>query len=56
LEKEVKNSCHPSEKAEEELKEAKEAAVSFNAQIAGQWCHVIRQKGLLVECHSLSLS
>ena len=54
--KEVKSNCRLSEKAEEDLKEAKEAAGSFNAPIVGQWCLVIRRRGIRVECRLLSLN
>ena len=55
-EKEVKNNCHLSEKAEEEQKEAKEAAALFNAPIVEPWYRAIRQREILVVCRLLSLS
>ena len=48
--------CHLSEKAEEDQKEVKEAAVLFNAQIAGQWCRGTKQRGTLVVFRLLNLS
>jgi hypothetical protein len=48
--------CHLSEKAEEDQKEAKEAAVLSNAPIAGRRCREIRQKGLLAVYLLLSLN
>ena len=55
-EKEVKNNCHLSEKAEEDRKEAKAAAASFNAPIVGQWCRGIKQRETLAVFHLLNLS
>jgi len=42
--------CHLSEKAEEDRKEAKEAAVWFNAPTAGLWFQETKQKNPLAEC------
>lgn len=55
-EKEVKNNCRLSERAEEDQKEAKEAAALFNALIVEPWCRAIRQREILVVCRLLSLS
>jgi len=55
-EKEVKNNCHLSEKAEEDQKEAKEAAALFNAPIAAPWYRAIRQKEILAEYRSSNLN
>jgi len=55
-EKEVKNNCRLSERAEEDQKEEKEAAALFNALIVEPWCRVIRQREILVGCPLLSLS
>jgi len=48
LQKEVNDNCHLSEKAEEDQKEAKEAAVLFNAQIVVPWFRAIRQREIPV--------
>jgi len=50
------NNCRLSEKAEEDPKEAKEAALLFNASTVGRWCHVTKRKGLLDVYHLLSLN
>ena len=55
-EKEVKNNCHLSEKAEEEQKEAKEAAVLSNALIAVHKFQEIKQRDPLDEFHLLNLN
>ena len=55
-EKEVKNNCRLSEKAEEDRKEAKAAAALFNAQIVEPWCRVTKQREIPVVYHLLSLS
>jgi len=55
-EKEVKNNCHLSEKAEEDQKEAKEVAALFNAPIVEPWYRAIRQKEILVEYRSSNLN
>jgi hypothetical protein len=55
-EEEVKNNCHLSVKAEEDRKEAKEAAALFNALIVEHKYREIRQRGTPAVFRLLSLS
>ena len=54
--KEKKISCHLNEKAEEEPKAAKEAALLFNALTVVQWCLEIKPSDPLDGFRSLSLN
>jgi hypothetical protein len=56
LQKEVKGNCHLSEKVEEDQKEAKEAAASFNVLIAVQWYLATRPRETLAGFHLLNLN
>ena len=43
-EQEVKDNCPLNERVEEEPKEAKEAALLFNASTVDRWCRVTKQR------------
>jgi len=53
---EVYSRCRLNEKAAEDPKEAKAAAASCSAPVAGQWCRVTRLRSLHAECPLSSLN
>jgi hypothetical protein len=53
---EVYSRCRLNERVEEDPKEAKAAAASFNAPIVGQWCRVTRLRSLRAACPLSSLN